>query len=145
MNFRVITAITLSALFIASGCSTLSKFGSSKRPECGSENHIIYYNYKEEDLRASTQPMIKRIAEQVAACEASGGKLRSVTIVGFPNRADTSAAGDETAVARGQAVLDALVAAGLPADKVKLASYRLEEDDLNQPMRRRAEIAVEMR
>ena len=89
--------------------------------------------------------MIQLITEQVAACQKAGGELQSVSIVGFPNRTDISAGGDATAAARGQAVLAALVGAGLPAEKIKLVDHRLEAEDVNQPMRRRAEISVEMR
>lgn len=145
MNLTNRVAIVLANALAMSACGSLPNLLSEKHPECGSEHYIIYYNYREEDLRASTKPMIQHIAAQVATCQKAGGQLRSVTIVGFPNRTDDSTGGDETAVARGQAVLDALVTAGLPPEKIKLADHRLEPEDLNQPMRRRAEIAVEMR
>jgi outer membrane protein OmpA-like peptidoglycan-associated protein len=145
MAFTIKVAAALASALTASACISWPMSASRARPECASQTYIIYYNYHEEDLRVSTQPMIRHITEQVATCQKAGGQLKSVTIVGFPNRADNSAAGDETAVARGQAVLDALVAAGVPTQQIKLADYRLEPDDLKQPMRRRAEIAVEMR
>ena len=145
MKARIMAAVAFAGSLTMAACTSWPMFAAGVRPECGSQNHIIYYNFQEEDLRASTGPIIRRITQQVAACQKAGGELKSVTIVGFPNRTDNSVGGDETAAARGQAVLDALVAAGLPAEKIKLASYRLDSDDINQPMRRRAEIAVEMR
>ena len=118
---------------------------SPARPDCAAKSYTIYYSYQEDDLRASAEPIIRSIADQVGACQKAGGKLQRVTISGFPNRADNSAGGDVTAHARGQAVLEALIAVGLPKDQIKLANYRLKPNDLNQPMRRRAEIALKMR
>jgi outer membrane protein OmpA-like peptidoglycan-associated protein len=115
------------------------------RPECASKSYTIYYNYHEDDLRASAAPIISSIADQVVLCQNAGGKLRNVTIIGFPGKSVNSARGDQTAMARGQAVRDALVTSGLPANKIKLANYREEPSDLDQPMRRRAEIALKMR
>ena len=115
------------------------------RPDCAAKSYTIYYSYHEDDLRASAAPIIASIAEQVSACEKSGGKLQRATIIGFPNKADNSTGGDQTAVARGQAVREALVSAGVPDKQIKLANYRAEPGDLNEPMRRRAEIALKMR
>ena len=145
MKTTIIAAFVLVAPFASTACSSLPLFASPARPECEAQNHVIYYGYEEDDLRASTEPMIQLITEQVAACQKAGGELKSVSIVGFPNRTDISAGGDATAAARGQAVLAALVGAGLPAEKIKLVDHRLEAEDVNQPMRRRAEISVEMR
>jgi hypothetical protein len=145
MNSTNRAAIALASALTISACGSFPMSLSGKHPECQAEHYIIYYNFHEEDLRVSTRPMIQHIASQVAVCQKAGGELRSVTIVGFPNRTDNSLDGDETAVARGQAVLEALVTAGLPSDKIKLADHRLEPEDINQPMRRRAEIAVDMR
>jgi outer membrane protein OmpA-like peptidoglycan-associated protein len=143
MKLKIIAAI--SGALMASACSTMPMMGATSRPECASKSYTIYYSYMEDDLRASAGPVIHNIAEYVSACERAGGKLRGVTVVGFPNRTDDSAGGDKTAHARGQAVLEALVAAGLPANQIKLADHRLGEDDVNQPMRRRAEIELKMR
>ncbi len=145
MKTIVVAVCVLAAPFTTTACASLPLFASPARPECESKSHVIYYGYQEDDLRASTEPMIQLIAEQVAACQKAGGELQRVSIVGFPNRTDNSVGGDATAAARGQAVLAALVGAGIPAEKVSLVDHRLEAEDINQPMRRRAEIAVEMR
>lgn len=142
MKLRMIAA--LGCMGAASACAGLPTVASA-RPECASKSYTIYYSYQEDDLRASAAPIISSIADQVAACRRAGGKLRGATITGFPNRADNSAGGDATAHARGQAVREALVAAGLPNNQIRLANYRQEPSDLNQPMRRRAEIALKMR
>jgi outer membrane protein OmpA-like peptidoglycan-associated protein len=143
MKLKIIAAIA--GTMMASGCMTMPTMMSNARPECASKSYTIYYSYHEDDLRASAAPIITSIADQIGACQKAGGKLKSVTIIGFPNRTDNSAGGDQTAAARGQAVREALITAGLPAKQIKLANYRLEPDDLNQPMRRRAEIALKMR
>jgi outer membrane protein OmpA-like peptidoglycan-associated protein len=130
---------------IASACTTIPLMAGPARPDCAAKSYTIYYNYHEDDLRASAAPIIASIADQVSACEKSGGKLQRATIIGFPNRADNSAGGDQTAVERGQAVREALVAAGVAESQIRLANYRSEPNDLNQPMRRRAEIALRMR
>lgn len=145
MSKTIMAAMALAGSVIMTGCASWPMFGAPARPECRSQSFIIYYNYQEEDLRASAEPAIQLISERVTACQKAGGELMSVSIVGFPNRKDSSVGGDATAVARGQAVLDALVAAGLPAEKIKLADYWLDAEDSDQPMRRRAEIAIEMR
>lgn len=143
MNLKIIAA--MAGVLVASACSTMPSLSAVSRPECAARSYTIYYSYHEDDLRASAAPIISSIANQVAACEKSGGKLTHVTIIGFPNKTDNSAGGDKTAYERGRAVFDALVAAGLPAKQIKLANYRTEPNDLNQPMRRRAEIALKMR
>jgi outer membrane protein OmpA-like peptidoglycan-associated protein len=145
MKSTIVAAMAIAGPLVMSACTSWPLGAAPERPECRPEKHLIYYNFHEDDLRVTAQPVIQRIAEQVAACRKAGGELESVTIVGFPNRTENSDSGDATAVARGQAVLGALVAAGVPIEKISLASYRLEPDDINQPMRRRAEIAVEMR
>lgn len=142
MTLKVVAWIA-GAMMISS-CATMPMMGGANRPECAAKSYTIYYSYQEDDLRASAAPIIRAVAEQVAACEKSGGKLQRLTIIGFPNRTENSVAGDETAVARGQAVLEALVAAGLPGRQIRLANYRKQPDDLNEPMRRRAEIALKM-
>jgi outer membrane protein OmpA-like peptidoglycan-associated protein len=141
MKLKIIAAGAL----MASACSTMPMLGATARPECAAKSYTIYYSYLEDDLRASAAPIITSIADQIGACQRSGGKLRSVTIIGFPNRADNSVGGDQTAHQRGQAVREALVTAGVPDKQIKLANYRSEPSDLNQPMRRRAEIALKMR
>jgi len=144
MKNGILLAATVT-LLTSGACTSLPMFGSQPHPECRSQSHIIYYNYQEDDLRASADPIIELIAGEVEACRLAGGELESVSITGFPNRAENSASGDATAVARGQAVLAALVAAGLPSDKIQLSDYREGAEDINQSMRRRAEIAVRMR
>jgi hypothetical protein len=142
MKWKIVFAAA--GAIMASSCATMPGM-SAARPQCAPKSYTIYYNYLEDDLRASAAPIIRSVAEQVASCETSGGKLNRVTIIGFPNRTENSAGGDKTAAARGQAVLEALVAAGLPVQKIKLANYRTQPSDLNEPMRRRAEIALKMR
>jgi hypothetical protein len=143
MNLKMIAWVA--GTMMVSSCATMPMMGATKRPECAAKSYTIYYSYQEDDLRASAAPIIASVADQVAACEKSGGKLQRLTIIGFPNRTENSAAGDETATARGQAVLNALAAAGLPVRQIKLANYRKQPDDLNEPMRRRAEIVLKMR
>jgi outer membrane protein OmpA-like peptidoglycan-associated protein len=145
MKTTTISLATIAACLATMGCANWPMSASPVRPECQTQNHAIYYNFKEDDLRASADPIVRLITQQIAVCQQAGGELESVSIVGFPNRTDNSVGGDATATARGQAVLDALVAAGLPPEKIRLESYRLEPDDIDQPMRRRAEITVEMR
>lgn len=143
MKLKIVAAVA--GAMMASSCAALSGTGVAARPECASKSYTIYYSYQEDDLRASAAPIIRSVTEQVASCENAGGKLNRVTIVGFPNRAENSPGGDRTAAARGRAVLEALVAAGLPAQKIKLANYRVQAPDVNEPMRRRAEISLRMR
>jgi outer membrane protein OmpA-like peptidoglycan-associated protein len=143
MKLKIIAAVA--GTMMASSCATMPALRSNARPEFASKSYTIYYSFHEDDLRASAAPIISSVADQVVMCQNAGGKLKSVTIIGFPNRTDNSAGGDQTATARGQAVRDALITAGLPAKQIKLANYRAEPNDLDQPMRRRAEIALKMR
>jgi outer membrane protein OmpA-like peptidoglycan-associated protein len=142
---KIKTTFALGGLLMTTACTSLPVFGASARSECQSSSHIIYYNLEEDDIRASANPIIQLIAHEVEMCRKAGGGLQRVSIVGFPNRADNSDSGDATAAARGQAVLGALIASGIPNEKIAMSSYRLEKEDINQPMRRRAEIEVEMR
>jgi outer membrane protein OmpA-like peptidoglycan-associated protein len=144
MKLKII-ALVAAAAMMASACTTMPTLGAAARPECAAKSYTIYYSYHEDDLRASAAPIIGSIADQVAACQKAGGKLQRVTIIGFPGRAVDSPRGDQTAFARGQAVQEALISAGLPAKQIKLANYRSEPDDASQPMRRRAEITLKMR
>lgn len=145
MKSMMIAAMALTGSLTASACAGWPTTRPIARAECAPQSDTIYYSYQADDLDASAEPIIHRIAERVAACRAAGGELTRITITAFPNRTDTTVGGDQTAQVRGRAVFDALVAAGLPAKRIKLTNYRRELDNPNQIMRRRAEISTEQR
>ncbi|MGE0045769.1 MAG: hypothetical protein AB7J28_02630 [Hyphomonadaceae bacterium] len=139
----------LGALILLGGCSSLPFAGGEEapaRPACAAQSVTVYFQPDSEALPATAQPIVRQAVEIVEACRAQGGDLVMATIHAFPDEGETGEQAERAAVSRAETVLRGLIEAGMPADRVRgIYAPNAPENAPDQVMRRRADIALEMR
>lgn len=133
---------------LCAGCASLPFVGGEtpNRPACAEPAIAIYFAPESDALPEAARPLIAHAHEAVTQCRAQGGTLRRVVVRAYPDAGETGPEADRAALARAQTVVDALVAAGLPGERVVALDYRRgEHADPTHIMRRHADITIDMR
>jgi outer membrane protein OmpA-like peptidoglycan-associated protein len=112
--------------------------GPSPRPECATSTSTLYFEQTADELTATSAPIIREVTERVAACSAAGGELRRIVVIAYPDRGAGRREARAAVRARADAVREALIAAGAPADRIEIG----QRPDGTQIMQRRAEVEV---
>lgn len=140
--------ILLAALALCAGCTSLPFVGAGapNRPACSEPPIVIYFTPESDAVPQAAAPLIAHAREAVAQCRAQGGTLRRVVVRAYPDAGETGPEADRAALARAEAVVAALVEAGLPGERVVAVDYRRgEHADPTHIMRRHADISFDMR
>ena len=104
-----------------------------------------FFTAGEEKLAPSADASLRFVNTRITACTKVGGALDAVTIEAFPDRTVTGDSAEAIANARAKGVREAIIAVGIPEDRVKVTEFHNGSDNLGRLMRRRADIAVTFR
>ena len=139
-------AIAVLGLLALSACANIPLIGDgAPRPECEEPVITVYFEPGRDALPDTAAPLIRHAKEAVDQCRAQGGRLHRVVVTAFPDAETEGADADRAALGRAEAVVAALVEAGLPPSKVVAVDYRrAAEDDVTHVMRRHADISLRM-
>ncbi len=106
-------------------------------------NVIVYFDYDKSNLTPEASNLIKE-----AAARALANDVDAVVVSGHADRSGGSAYNQALSERRGSVVREALIANGIPADKIRTESYGEErpakptEDGVREPLNRRSEVTI---
>jgi outer membrane protein OmpA-like peptidoglycan-associated protein len=106
-------------------------------------NVIVYFDYDKSNLTPEASNLIKE-----AAARALANDVDAVVVSGHADRSGGSAYNQQLSERRAAVVRDALIANGIPADKIRLESYgedrpaKPTEDGVREPLNRRTEVVI---
>ena len=106
-------------------------------------NVIVYFDYDKSNLTPEASNLIRE-----AAARALANDVDTVVVSGHADRSGGSAYNQALSERRGAVVRDALIANGIPADKIRMESYgedkpaKPTEDGVREPLNRRTEVVI---
>ena len=106
-------------------------------------NVIVYFDYDKANLTPEASNLIKE-----ASARALANDVDAVVVSGHADRSGGSAYNQALSDRRGAVVRDALIANGIPADKIRMESYgedrpaKPTEDGIREPLNRRTEVVI---
>lgn len=112
--------------------------GPSPRPECATSTSALYFEPTADVLTAPSAPIIREVMERIAVCGAAGGELQRIVVIAYPDRGAGRREAQAAVRARADAVREALIAAGAPANRIEIR----QRPDGTQIMQRRAEVEI---
>ena len=110
---KVANGLTVSAPVVAAECAGLpAALADSQKA------NPFYFAVNVTTLTAAQQAQIKDLAGKITACLGKGGAPSAVLVTGHADPSGNAAINEKLSGARAEAVRAALVAAGVPADKI---------------------------
>jgi outer membrane protein OmpA-like peptidoglycan-associated protein len=106
-------------------------------------NVVVYFDYDKSNLTPEASNLIRE-----AAARALANDVDAVVVSGHTDRSGSSAYNQALSQRRATTVRDALIANGVPADKIRLEAFgedrpaKPTEDGVREPLNRRAEVVI---
>lgn len=106
-------------------------------------NVIVYFDYDKSNLTPEASNLIRE-----AAARALANDVDAVVVSGHADRSGGSAYNQGLSERRGAVVRDALIANGIPADKIRMEAYGEDKpakptpDGVREPLNRRTEVVI---
>lgn len=136
-----LSAAALAALASAcAGFDPAPPAAVSPRAECAPASVTIYFTEESATLQPLADPLLGRLMEQVNACTAAGGELRTLNITAYPDSRGSRSAQEAEMRTRAARVRAALVEAGAPDGKIRIVRPRAD----GGVMQRRAEVSADL-
>ena len=111
----------------------------SPRAECATAHVTLYFAEQVASDEPVVTPLLNDFMDQIRACEAAGGELRSITIAASSDPGQSASNARAQIQRRQERVRAALVNLGAPADKITGATA-----EAGAVMGRRAEITADL-
>lgn len=145
---RLYFGVAFCAVMALSGCAAMPWSGPSaaeRAAACATTTFSVYFEPESAALSPDAQAIIRQGVAPVAACEDAGGELVRATVRAYPDEAMLDGAEATRLVyARTEAVVAALVSAGLSPTQVVGFDHRSAPTAVMSIMRRQAEVTLEM-
>ncbi|MBI1186561.1 MAG: hypothetical protein GC206_04405 [Alphaproteobacteria bacterium] len=149
---RLLTGAACAAAALAlAGCGTMrmpwsGASAQERAAACGETSFAVYFEPESAALASGAETIIQQGVGPLETCRAAGGELVRATVRAYPDEAMLDGPDATRLVyARTEAVVAALVGAGLPPTQVVGYDHRANPTAVMSIMRRQAEVKLEMR